>query len=174
MMGCIGSEVINSSCGGAHKDKQRIRETKLVLSIVEQATVCVWPRDHNDISFPTSKPRASSWGGTPASNIMTKPAWVDQHLVFILKSIAAQSGVKLENSTDSLRAKSVRLVNDWTQDMLGNGSEKQVHADRVALCMSSPYGKMLLNGDYKAPIRPFFPCHARSGSSKASTETKHE
>ncbi len=107
MMDYIGSEVINSSCGGAHKDKQRNRETKLVLSIVEQATIFVWPRDQNGIPFPTNKPRASSGGGTPESNIMTKPAWVDQHLVFNLKSIAAQSGVKLETSTDSLRAKAV-------------------------------------------------------------------
>ncbi len=96
------------------------------------------------------------------------------HLVFILKSIAAQSGVKLEFSTDSLRAKAVRLVNGWRQDMLGNRSEKEVHAGRVALWRSSPYGKMWLNGDYGVPIRPFSPCMARSGSSKASTETKHE
>ncbi len=57
--------------------------------------------------------------------------------------------------------------------MLGNGSEKEVHADRVALWRSSPYGNRL-NGDFRAPIRPFPPCLARSDSNKASTETKHE
>jgi len=35
----IGGEVDYSSCGGAHKPKQRNRETKMVLSIVEQASV---------------------------------------------------------------------------------------------------------------------------------------
>ena len=49
----IGSEVINSSCGGAHKVKQRNRETKLVLSIVEQATVFVW--------YSSSYQQASCW-----------------------------------------------------------------------------------------------------------------
>ena len=172
----IGSEVINSSCGGAHKVKQRNRETKLVLSIVEQATVFVWLRDLNGIPLPTNKPRAGSGGGTSASNIMTKPAWVDHHLVFILKSIASQSGVKLESSTDSLRAKAVRLVNGWRQDMLANGSEKVDHADRFAVWRSSPYGKLWLNGDYRAPLRPFSPCLARSGSSKASSTeiARHE
>ncbi len=45
LMDFVGSEVINSSCGGAYKDKQRKRETMLALSIVEQAAVFVWPRD---------------------------------------------------------------------------------------------------------------------------------
>ena len=39
----------------------------------------------------------------------------------------------LESSTDSLRAKAVRLVNGWRQDMLASGSDIGVHADRVAL-----------------------------------------
>jgi hypothetical protein len=39
----MGSEVINSRGGGANKIKQMNRETKLVLSIVEQAAVFVWP-----------------------------------------------------------------------------------------------------------------------------------
>ncbi len=59
-MDSIGSEVMNSSCGGAHKVKQGNRETKLVLSIVEQATVFVWPRDQNGIPLPTNKPRVGS------------------------------------------------------------------------------------------------------------------
>jgi hypothetical protein len=41
LMESIGSEVIDFSCGGAHKVKQRNRETKLVLFFVEQATVFV-------------------------------------------------------------------------------------------------------------------------------------
>ena len=68
--------------------------------------------------------------------------------MFILKIIASQSGVKLESSTNSLRAKAVRLVNGWRQDMLANGSEKEDHADRFALWRSSPYRKLWLNGDY--------------------------
>ncbi len=50
LLDSIGSEVINSTCGGANKLKQRNRETKLVLSIVEQANVFVWPRDHSGSS----------------------------------------------------------------------------------------------------------------------------
>jgi hypothetical protein len=60
----MGSEVVNSSGGGAYKIKKRNRETKLVLSIVEQAAVFVWPRDHQGIPLPTSRPRASSGVGT--------------------------------------------------------------------------------------------------------------
>ena len=56
---------------------------------------------------------------------MTKPAWVDHHLVLNIKSIAAQTGVQLESSTDSLHAKAVRLVNGWRQDMLAKGSEME-------------------------------------------------
>ncbi len=88
----------------------------------------------------------------------------------ILNNLAAQSGIKLKSSMDFLRAKAVRLVSGWRQDMLANGSEKEDHADRFALWRSSPYGKLWLNGDYRAPIRPFSPCLARSGSNKASTE----
>lgn len=172
---CIGGEVDYSLGGGAHKPKQRNRETKMVLSIVEQASVFVWPRDQNGIPLPTNKPRASSGGGTSSTNYKTKPAWVEHHLVVILNSLAAQSGIKLESSMDSLRAKAVRLVNGWRQDMLANGSEKEDHADRFALWKASPYGKLWLNGDYRAPIRPFSPCLARCGSSKASTEIdRHE
>ncbi len=88
----------------------------------------------------------------------------------ILNSLAAQSGIKLELSMDSLRAKAVRLVNGWRQDMLANGPEKEDHADRFALWKASPYGKLWLSGDYKAPIRLFSPCFATSGSNKTSTE----
>jgi hypothetical protein len=91
-----------------------------------------------------------------------------------IKSIAAQTCVQLESSPDSLRAKAVRLVNGWMQDMLAKGSEYGVHAGRAALWRSSPYGKLWLSGDYTAPIRPFTPCLARSNNNKASTETKHE
>ena len=64
---------------------------------MEQATVFVWPRDHKGILIPTNMPRGSSGVGTSASNItMTKPAWVDHHLVLNTKSIAAQSCVQLE------------------------------------------------------------------------------
>ncbi len=41
LLNSMGSEVINSAGGGANKLKQRNRETKIVLSIVEQATVVV-------------------------------------------------------------------------------------------------------------------------------------
>jgi hypothetical protein len=171
LLDSMGSEVINSAGGGANKLKQRNRETKLVLSIVEQATVFVWPRDHSGIPLPTNMPRGS---GTSSSKAMTKPAWVDHHLVVNIKSIAAQTGVQLESSPDSLRAKAVRLVNGWRHNMLAKGSENGVHADRAALWRSSPYGKLWLCGDYTAPIRPFTPCLARSNNNKASTETKHE
>jgi hypothetical protein len=162
------SEVMNSTGGGANKLKQRKRETKLVLSIVEQAAVFVWPRDHSGIPLPTNRPRGS---GTSSRKSMTKPAWVDHHLLLNIKSIAAQTGVHLESSTDSLRAKAVRLVNGWRQDMLSEGSENGDHADRAALWRSSPYGKLWLSGDYTAPIRPFTPCLSRSNNIKASTHT---
>ena len=80
----------------------------------------------------------------------------------------------LESSTDSLRAKAVRLVNGWRQDMLASGSNIGVHADRVELWRSSPYSKLWLSGDFTTPIRPFTRCLARSNSSKASTKTKHK
>ena len=86
---------------------------------------------------------------------MTKPTWVDHHLVLNIKSISVQSGVRLESSTDSLRAEAVRLVNGWRQDMLANGSENGVHADRAALRRSSPHGKSWLSGDCTSLIRPF-------------------
>ncbi len=93
----------------------------------------------------------------------------------ILKSLAAQSGIKFESSMDSLRAKAVRLVIGWRQDMLANGSKKEDHADRFAMWKASPHGKLWLNNDYRAPIRPFSPCLARSGSIKASTDiVRHE
>ena len=171
LMDSMGSEVINSTGGGAYKIKQRSRESKLVLSIVEQAAVFVWPRDHTGIPLPTNRPRASSGVETSPSNIMTKPAWVDHHLVLNIKSIAAQSGVHLESAADSLRAKAVRLVNGWRQDMLSEGSEKGVHADRAALWRSSPYGKLWLSGNCTAPIRPFTPCLAINKNNKASTQT---
>ena len=167
----MGSEVINSAGGGANKLKQRNKETKIVLSIVEQATVFVWPRDHSGIPLPTNRPRGN---GASSTTSMTKPAWVDHHLVVNIKSIAAQTGVQLKFSLDSLRAKAVRLVNGWRQDMLAKGSEYGVHAGRAALWRSSPYGKLWLSGDYTAPIRSFTPCLARSNNNKASTETKHE
>jgi hypothetical protein len=119
-------------------------------------------------------PIASSAVGTLASNIMTRPTWVDHHLVLSIKSITAQSGVQLEFSTVSLRAKAVRHVNGWRQDMLASGSENGVHADRVALWRSSLYDKLWLRGDFTAPIRPFTPCLTRSNRNKTSTETKHE
>ncbi len=72
---------------------------------------------------------------------------MEHHLVVILNSLPAQSGIKLESSMDSLRAKAVRLVNGWRQDMLANGSEKEDHVDRFALWKGSPYGKLWLNGD---------------------------
>ena len=125
MMDSMGSEAINSTGGGANKLKQRNRETKMVLSIVEQANVFVWPRDHSGIPLPTTMPRGS---GTSSSKSMTKPAWVNHHLVLNIKSIAPQAGVHLESSTDSLRAKAVRLVNGWRQDMLAKGSVNGVHA----------------------------------------------
>jgi hypothetical protein len=53
---------------------------------------------------------------------MTKPAWVDHRMELNIKNIAAESGVQLESFTDSLRAKAVRLVNGWSQDMIANGS----------------------------------------------------
>jgi hypothetical protein len=102
----MGSEVINYTGEEADKVKQRKRETKLVLSIVEQATVFLWPRDRSGIPHPTNRTRGS---GTSASKSMIKSAWVDHHLVLNIKSIAAQSGVQLESSADSLRAKAVRL-----------------------------------------------------------------
>ncbi len=80
----------------------------------------VWPRDHSSIPLPTNMPRGS---GTSSSKAMTKPAWVDHHLVLNIKSIAVQTGMQLESSTDSLRAKAVRLVNGWRQGMLAKGSE---------------------------------------------------
>ena len=130
----------------------------------------------NDVTIPlpTNMPRTSSGVGTSPSNIMTKPAWFDHHLVLNTKIIAAQSGVQLRSTTYSLRAKVVRLVNGWRQDMLASGSENGVHADRAALWRSSPYGKLWLSGDFTAPIRPFTPCLARGNSNKASTETKYE
>ena len=168
----MGSYAINFTGGGANKLKQKNRETKLVLSSVEQATVFVWHRDHLGIPLPTNMPRGS---GTSSSKAMTKTAWVDHHLVLNIKSIAAQTGVQLESSTDSWRAKSVRLVNWWRQDMLAKGSsENGAHADRAALWKSSPYDKLWLSGDYTAPIHPFTPCLARSNNNKASTETTHE
>jgi hypothetical protein len=106
----------------------------MVLSIVEQASIFVWSRDKNGIPLPTNKPRARSGGGTSSTNYKTKPAWVEHHLVVILNSLAAQSGIKLELSMDSLRAKAVRLVNGWRQEMLANGSEKEDHADRFVDC----------------------------------------
>jgi hypothetical protein len=171
MMDSMGSEVISSMGGGANKLKQRNRETKLVLSIVDQATVFIWPRDRSGIPLPINMPRGS---GTSASKSMTKPAWFDHHLVLNIKSIAAHAGVQLESSTDSLRAKAVRLVNGLRQDMLAKRSKNRVHADRAAVWRSSPYGKLWLSGDFTAPIRPFTPCLARSNNRKASTETKHE
>ena len=105
---------------------------------------------------------------------MTKPAWVDHHLVSNIKSIAAKTGVQLESSTDFFRAKTVRLVNGWRKDMVANGSENEVHAIRAALWRSFPFGKLWLSGDCTSPTRPFTPCLARSNSNKALTETKHE
>jgi len=70
----MGREVINSLGGGVYKIKQRNRENKLILSIVEQATGFAWPRDHAGIPLPTNLPRASSGVGKSASNIVTKPA----------------------------------------------------------------------------------------------------
>jgi len=61
-----------------------------------------------------------------------------------------------------LRAKAVRLVNGWRQNKLANRSENEVHANRVALWGSSPYGKLWLTGDLTTPIRPFTTCLARS------------
>jgi hypothetical protein len=164
----MGSEVINSAGGGANKLKQRNIETKLVLSIVEQATVFVWPRDQSDIPLHTNRPRGS---GASSSKAMTKPAWVAHHLVVNIKSIAAQTGVQLDSSPDSLRAKTVRLVNGWRHDMLAKGSENGFHANRAALWRSSPYGKLCLSGDYTASLRPFTPCLTRSNNNKASTQT---
>ena len=77
---------------------------------MEQATVFVWPRDNSSIPLPTNMPRGS---GILASKSRTELAWIDHHLVLNIKSIAAQSGVQLESSTDSLRAKAVKLVNGW-------------------------------------------------------------
>ncbi len=72
MMDSMGSEVMNSTGGGANKLKQRNNETKLVLLLaVDQATVFVWPRDHSGIPLPTNMPHGS---GTSASKPMTKPA----------------------------------------------------------------------------------------------------
>jgi len=48
-LGSMGSEVMNSMGGGAYNNKQRNRETKVVLSVVKQTTVLVWPRDHTCI-----------------------------------------------------------------------------------------------------------------------------
>ncbi len=70
---------------------------------------------------------------------MAKPAWVDHHLMLNIKSIAAHSGVQLESSTDSVRAKAARLVNGWRQDMLANGSENGAHADHAALFLLMVY-----------------------------------
>ena len=77
----MGSEVVNSPGGGANEINQRNTKTKMVLSIVQQATVFVWPRDHACIPLPTNRPRFSSGVGTSASNIMTKPAWDEHHPV---------------------------------------------------------------------------------------------
>jgi hypothetical protein len=63
LLDSMGSEVINSPGGGPTKLKKRNRETKLVLPIVEQATVFAWPRDHICIPLPTKRPRASSGSG---------------------------------------------------------------------------------------------------------------
>jgi hypothetical protein len=122
LLDSMGSEVKNYTGGGANKLKQRNIETNLVLSIVEQATAFVWPKDHSGILLPTNMSRGS---GTSSSKAMTKPAWVDYHLVLNIKSIAAHTGVQLESSTDSLRAKAVWLVNGWRQDMLAKGSEME-------------------------------------------------
>ena len=54
--------------------------------------------------------------------------------------------------------------------MLASESDIGVHADRVALWRSSPYGKLWLSDDFTSPT----PCLARSNSNKASTETKHK
>jgi hypothetical protein len=67
------------------QEKQRNRETKLVLSIVERATVFVWPREHTCIPLPINIPRASSGDGISSSIIMTKPTWEDHHLVLNIK-----------------------------------------------------------------------------------------
>ena len=172
IMDSMGSEVRNSTGGGANKLKQNNRETKLVLSILEQVAVFVWPRDHSCIPLPTIKPRGS---GTSASKSVTKPAWVDHHLVLNIKSIAVQTGVQLVSSTDSLRAKSVRLVNGWRQDILAKGTENGVLAYRAALWRLSPYGKLRMSDDFTTHIRPFTPYLARSINNKASTdETKYE
>ena len=68
LLDSMGSEVINYTGGGANNLKQRNRETKMVLSIVEQATVFVWPQDHSSIPLPTNRPRGSE---TSSSKSMT-------------------------------------------------------------------------------------------------------
>ena len=133
LLDSMGTEVINSPGGGGYMVKKRNKETKLVLSIVEQATFFVWPRDRTGNPLPTNRPRACLGVGPSANNIMAEPAWVEHHMVLNMKSIATQSDVQFESSADFLRGKAVRLVNGQRQDMLGNGSENGVHADRVAL-----------------------------------------
>ena len=167
----LSSEAMHSMYKGHCKVKLRKRETKAVLNIVETAVVYVWPRDSNGFPLPTNRPRGGSKDAAATSTVMTKPSWVDHHLALNIKSLAAQYGVQLSSSVDSLRAKAVRLVNGWRQDMLAGGSQKAVHADRFASWRASPYGKMWMSGDFRAPSRAFTPCLAKSYTSKASTES---
>ena len=170
----VSSAAIHSGDQGSSVVKQRKRETKSVLNLLETAVVFVWPRDSNGIPLPTNTPRRGSKNDAATGSVMTKPSWVDHHLVLILKSLQTQYGVQLSSSVDSLRAKAVRLVNGWRQDMLAGGLEKEVHAVRVASWKSSPYGKMWMSGDFTAPLRAFTPCLAKIATSKASTVATRE
>jgi hypothetical protein len=53
----LSSEAMQSAIQGSCEVKQRKRETKSVLNIVEVAFVFVWPRDKNGIPLPTNTPR---------------------------------------------------------------------------------------------------------------------
>jgi len=80
LLDSMSSEVVISTVKGANKLKQRNRETKLVLSIEEQATVFVWPRDHSGIPLPTNMPRG--YGHTSSYTYSSFPT----HRTFILLS----------------------------------------------------------------------------------------
>jgi hypothetical protein len=97
-------------------------------------------QERNSTAYEYASRRVKNDAAT--GNVMTKPSWMDHHLVFNIKKLATQYGVQLSFSVVSLRAKVVRLVNGLRQDMLACGLEKEVHAVRFASWRASPYGKM--------------------------------
>ena len=77
----LSSEAMHSVYKGHCKVKQRKRETKAVLNIVETTVVLVWPRYKNGFRLTTNMPRGGPKDAAPTSTVMTnKPSWVDHHL----------------------------------------------------------------------------------------------